>query len=80
MKVTVHIERVISDRARDRRIDADQLAESIRAELSNRIVSDGLPALLRSASMQPDLPSDGPRQPIRAGAGVGDALYGRLDR
>jgi len=80
MTVTVHIERVVLDAAAARSMSADQLAGSIQRELGARIAAEGLPAMLQSSSMVPGVPG-GPRpRQARAAAGVGDALYGGLDR
>jgi hypothetical protein len=79
MKVIVHIERLVFESAPAGRLNADELAESIRVGLGDRIAAHGLPSLLRSSSMQPAAPGE-PSRPAPTEAGVGGALYGSLDR
>ena len=81
MKLVVTIERAVfdADAAPAKPVNADALAEAIRSELTARIAVDGLPSMLRSSSMLPAVPNR-PQAAWDVSAGIGQALYGGLDR
>jgi hypothetical protein len=79
MKLNVHIERLTIDAAPGQQIDREHLAEAIRRELLNRVVTEGLPSHLGSSPMRPFASENSP-PPRGVGSNIGGALYRSLNR
>jgi len=81
MKLNVHIDRLVMDAGQ--RLSREQLAEAIGRELGARIAAEGLPSQLRVSAMLASAPEPS-GQPARtarpSGTGIGNAIYGSLQR
>lgn len=88
MTLHLHIDRVVIDAAAGPAPDRARLEESIRGELAERLVADGLPAQLRASSVRDTIAGRGVgvgttgtvTPVIPGGRGIGHALYGSLHR
>jgi hypothetical protein len=79
VKLYIHVDRLILDRAAGQMVDRNRLAETIQTEVAGCIATGGLPLQMQSSSMRPY--AWGSRRESHAtGAGIGGALWESLNR